>query len=142
MMRSRLDTCRSFKADILKPVHAIAGMATHDSVRLIPEHDNRRTITLLPVDVDEDANRKRQRRLMVQKEQAERSRHRVELKIKQNQLQQELAAKKDRQEHGTHHLGRRPAPVDEGLSMASTRSNLATIVHAGPSYDAIIQIDV
>lgn len=34
---------------------------------------------------------------MLQREQAERSRQRIEQKIKQNELQQQLAAKKDRQ---------------------------------------------
>ncbi|CAM9407626.1 unnamed protein product [Scytosiphon promiscuus] len=47
-------------------------------------------------DANEDATRKRQRRLMMKKEQAERSRQRMEQKIKQNELQQQLAAKKDR----------------------------------------------
>ena len=49
-------------------------------------------------DTNEDATRKRQRRLMVQKEQAERSRQRLEQKVKENELRQQLAAKKDRQE--------------------------------------------
>lgn len=35
---------------------------------------------------------------MVQKEQAERSRQRLEQKVKENELRQQLAAKKDRQE--------------------------------------------
>lgn len=51
---------------------------------------------LLQPDTNEDATRKRQRRLMMKKEQAERSRQRVEQKIKQNELRQQLAAKKDR----------------------------------------------
>ena len=40
--------------------------------------------------------KKRERRLMVKKEQAERSRQRLEQKVKLNELQQQLAAKKDR----------------------------------------------
>ena len=48
-------------------------------------------------DANEDAMRKRQRRLMVQREQAERSRQRLEQKVKENELRQQLAAKKDRQ---------------------------------------------
>eukprot|EP00903_Cladosiphon_okamuranus_P007871 g7608.t1 len=47
-------------------------------------------------DANEDATRKRQRRLMVKREQAERSRQRLEQKVKLNELQQQLAAKKDR----------------------------------------------
>ncbi|CAN0273591.1 unnamed protein product [Pylaiella littoralis] len=47
-------------------------------------------------DANEDATRKRQRRLMLKKEQAERSRQRVEQKVKQNELRQQLAAKKAR----------------------------------------------
>lgn len=47
-------------------------------------------------DANEDATRRRQRRLMVKREQAERSRQRLEQKVKLNELQQQLAAKKDR----------------------------------------------
>lgn len=49
-----------------------------------------------PLDASEDATKKRQRRLMMKREQAERSRQRLEQKVKQNELQQQLAAKKDR----------------------------------------------
>lgn len=53
-------------------------------------------VLLVSSDANEDAMKKRQRRLMVKREQAERSRQRLEQKVKLNELQQQLAAKKDR----------------------------------------------
>lgn len=88
-------------------------------------------------DTNEDATRKRQRRLMVQKEQAERSRQRLEQKVKENELRQQLAAKKDRQESinllPASHCQRSTArtPLSFILALGGRR-----VVH--PSIDSVI----